>query len=279
MNGSRLISRRAFVGGPAPRAWRQGAGARLCRARRERRRIRAVVPGRTFAFPADHGPHPEFRIEWWYVTANLGDASGAAYGAQWTLFRQAIAAGRAAGGLGQPADLDGPCRRDPRRYAPLQPKPLPAAASARPASRQNRSSPGSMPGRCAGSTHCATTTWRRSSSRHRPPISPTRCGSTRPAAGAAGRRRLQPEIRARPGVVLLQPAAFYGERPRHHRRQACRGDRTGLDGSGMEQPAAGVGPDRLGLVLAAFQLGRKADAVPDASDRRQSLRLRQLDPV
>ena len=37
---------------------------------------------------------------------------GAAYGAQWTLFRQAIAAGRAAAGLGQPADLDGPCRGD-----------------------------------------------------------------------------------------------------------------------------------------------------------------------
>ena len=52
-----------------------------------------VVPGRTFAFPADHGPHPAFRIEWWYVTANLADNNGTAYGAQWTLFRQAIAAG------------------------------------------------------------------------------------------------------------------------------------------------------------------------------------------
>jgi predicted secreted hydrolase len=50
-----------------------------------------VSPGRTFSFPADHGPHPDFRIEWWYVTANLADAGGAAYGAQWTLFRQAMA--------------------------------------------------------------------------------------------------------------------------------------------------------------------------------------------
>jgi predicted secreted hydrolase len=48
-----------------------------------------VTPGRIFAFPADHGPHPDYRIEWWYVTANLVDAAGAAYGAQWTLFRQA----------------------------------------------------------------------------------------------------------------------------------------------------------------------------------------------
>jgi predicted secreted hydrolase len=48
-----------------------------------------VVPGRAFAFPADHLPHPGFRIEWWYVTANLTDADGADCGCQWTLFRQA----------------------------------------------------------------------------------------------------------------------------------------------------------------------------------------------
>jgi len=48
-----------------------------------------VTPGRVFVFPADHGPHPDYRIEWWYVTANLVDSTGTAYGAQWTLFRQA----------------------------------------------------------------------------------------------------------------------------------------------------------------------------------------------
>jgi predicted secreted hydrolase len=48
-----------------------------------------VVPHRTLVFPADHGAHPQFRIEWWYVTANLVDSAGTAYGAQWTLFRQA----------------------------------------------------------------------------------------------------------------------------------------------------------------------------------------------
>jgi predicted secreted hydrolase len=53
----------------------------------------SVIPGRMLTFPADHGPHPEYRIEWWYVTANLLDATGAAYGAQWTLFRQAMAPG------------------------------------------------------------------------------------------------------------------------------------------------------------------------------------------
>jgi predicted secreted hydrolase len=57
-----------------------------------------VVPGKTLVFPADHGPHPDFRIEWWYVTANLADAAGSAYGAQWTLFRQAMAPGPQAAG-------------------------------------------------------------------------------------------------------------------------------------------------------------------------------------
>jgi len=52
-----------------------------------------VTPGKIFSFPTDHGPHPDFRIEWWYVTADLVDRNGAAYGAQWTLFRQALAPG------------------------------------------------------------------------------------------------------------------------------------------------------------------------------------------
>src|SRR5215467_151528 len=52
-----------------------------------------VTPGKSFSFPADHGPHPDFRIEWWYLTANLIDANGAACGLQWTLFRQATEAG------------------------------------------------------------------------------------------------------------------------------------------------------------------------------------------
>jgi predicted secreted hydrolase len=57
-----------------------------------------VIRGKTLVFPADHGAHPDFRIEWWYVTANLTDATGSAYGAQWTLFRQAMAPGPQAEG-------------------------------------------------------------------------------------------------------------------------------------------------------------------------------------
>ncbi|MBS2035293.1 carotenoid 1,2-hydratase [bacterium] len=41
-------------------------------------------PGRRFRFPEDHGPHPDFRSEWWYFTGNLDD-----YGYELTIFRQA----------------------------------------------------------------------------------------------------------------------------------------------------------------------------------------------
>ncbi len=49
-----------------------------------------VVPGRSLEFPRDHGPHPDYRIEWWYLTANLADREGRHWGLQWTLFRQAL---------------------------------------------------------------------------------------------------------------------------------------------------------------------------------------------
>jgi predicted secreted hydrolase len=47
--------------------------------------------GRALHFPADHGPHPDYRIEWWYLTATLTGADGQDYGVQWTLFRSALA--------------------------------------------------------------------------------------------------------------------------------------------------------------------------------------------
>jgi len=49
-----------------------------------------VTPGRTLQFPRDHGAHPDYRIEWWYLTANLSDRDGRQWGLQWTLFRQAL---------------------------------------------------------------------------------------------------------------------------------------------------------------------------------------------
>jgi len=52
-------------------------------------------PAHAMTFPADHGAHPGFRIEWWYVTANLTSEDGTPYGLQWTLFRSALAPGGA----------------------------------------------------------------------------------------------------------------------------------------------------------------------------------------
>jgi predicted secreted hydrolase len=38
-------------------------------------------------FPADHGAHPDFRTEWWYITGWLDTADGRAQGFQVTFFR------------------------------------------------------------------------------------------------------------------------------------------------------------------------------------------------
>jgi predicted secreted hydrolase len=45
---------------------------------------------RGFAFPEDHGPHPGFRNEWWYVTGNLDAEDGHRYGIHVTFFRVAL---------------------------------------------------------------------------------------------------------------------------------------------------------------------------------------------
>ena len=57
----------------------------------------AVQP-RPFRFPEDHGAHPTFRSEWWYLTFALEGAGGREFGVQFTLFRRALFAG------GDPAD-------------------------------------------------------------------------------------------------------------------------------------------------------------------------------
>ncbi|MBV1787269.1 carotenoid 1,2-hydratase [Marinobacterium sp. D7] len=49
--------------------------------------FRQAQAGMPINLPADMGVHPEFRLEWWYLTANLQAEGGEAYGVQWTLFR------------------------------------------------------------------------------------------------------------------------------------------------------------------------------------------------
>jgi predicted secreted hydrolase len=46
-----------------------------------------VKPGVELQFPRDHGSHPEFRTEWWYLTGWVKDAGGRDLGLQITFFR------------------------------------------------------------------------------------------------------------------------------------------------------------------------------------------------
>ncbi|MEO6382393.1 MAG: lipocalin-like domain-containing protein, partial [Nitrobacter sp.] len=95
MSVSAKISRRAFATGLAM----LGLDRRLSLAQgfaglgNEASGFAEVTPGRRFVFSADHGPHPDYRIEWWYLTANLKDEKHNALGVQWTLFRQAMQPG------------------------------------------------------------------------------------------------------------------------------------------------------------------------------------------
>ncbi|GGI67262.1 carotenoid 1,2-hydratase [Shewanella hanedai] len=49
-----------------------------------------VDKNRAIVFPQDHLSHPDFRQEWWYLTANLETAQGEKLGLQWTQFRIAL---------------------------------------------------------------------------------------------------------------------------------------------------------------------------------------------
>ena len=52
---------------------------------------RAQVP-REFVFPADHGPHRDYRNEWWYLIGNLDTSDGRRFGFQATFFRIGLVA-------------------------------------------------------------------------------------------------------------------------------------------------------------------------------------------
>ncbi len=51
---------------------------------------RALGP-KQFTFPNDHGPHPEYKHEWWYFTGNLDTEEGQHFGFQLTFFRIGLA--------------------------------------------------------------------------------------------------------------------------------------------------------------------------------------------
>lgn len=67
-------------------------------------RYPVVRPGAAFRFPADHGAHPAYRTEWWYVTGWLKAQDGRELGFQVTFFRSRPAIDQA----------------NPSRFAPSQ---------------------------------------------------------------------------------------------------------------------------------------------------------------
>ncbi len=52
--------------------------------------FRAVTGPCGLTFPRDHGPHPNYRTEWWYYTGNVTDEENRAFGFQLTFFRRGI---------------------------------------------------------------------------------------------------------------------------------------------------------------------------------------------
>jgi predicted secreted hydrolase len=59
----------------------------------EREGFARALARRPLSFPRDHGPHPDFRTEWWYYTGNLTTAAGRHLGFQLTFFRVALTPG------------------------------------------------------------------------------------------------------------------------------------------------------------------------------------------
>jgi len=95
MSADRTLSRRSFAGGLALSALaaRKTLAQGFAGLGSEAGGFATVERGKRLIFPDDLAAHPEFRIEWWYLTANLVDSAGEACGVQWTLFRQALAPG------------------------------------------------------------------------------------------------------------------------------------------------------------------------------------------
>jgi predicted secreted hydrolase len=75
----------AFAAGPLPDLGISGKGASA------EGGFAQVLGPRAFEFPRDHGAHPEYRQEWWYVTGNLDATTGERFGFELTFFRFALA--------------------------------------------------------------------------------------------------------------------------------------------------------------------------------------------
>ena len=180
--------------------------------------------------------------------------------------------------LGQPADLDGPRRGDPRRHPPLQRNIC--ARRRRPGRRRGQAV--SRLDRCLGDARARADERRQHraarTQARRVPISATRCGSTpigrwccrAMPATAANRSANRPPIITASRFFKVTGRLTIDDKPVDVTGQAW------MDREWSSQPLASdqTGWDWFSL---HFDVRRKADAVPDAPDRRQALRLRQLD--
>jgi predicted secreted hydrolase len=63
----------------------------VLRSATQNRGFAQALEPRAFDFPADFGPHPQYRHEWWYLTGQLRAASGQEFGFELTFFRLALA--------------------------------------------------------------------------------------------------------------------------------------------------------------------------------------------
>ena len=252
MSASHKISRRALIGGISRSALAERTRAQGFAGLDENADgFAPVVPGKAFAFPADHGPHPEFRIEWWYVTANLADANGAAYGAQWTLFRQATRPGAQLEGwanqqvwMAHAAVTRADTHRSTEMFARggigqagVETDPFVAWIDA----WEMRGLDGWDADRIAPLQLTATATdfsYSLKLDADRPLVLQGDHGFSRKSErGQASYYYSQPFFKAA-GRITIDDKAIDGDRPR-------------LDGPRVEQPAARVRPVRLGLVVAA----------------------------
>ena len=275
MNASRLLTIMAAVllicfGADALAGGFAGLGS-------DARGFAEVVPGKSLVFPEDFGAHPKFRIEWWYLTANLMDESGASYGVQWTLFRRAMEPGPerarwsnqniwmghaavtssaehlfsetfARGGIGQAGVAVAPFRAwiDDWSFASRDASPE-AGLSRADGCRQ----------------------WAKLPLHPQPHI--------QHASRSARRARLQPQVGAWTGILLLQPTLFHGGRRPYLARPEDAGLGAGLDGPGVEQSAIGVRPKGVGLVLTSPCKWREGDAFSPEERENARFFCRDLD--
>ena len=181
-----------------------------------------VVPGVELQFPRDEGAHPDFRIEWWYVTGWVQDEAGAPLGFQVTFFRV-----RPGLGESNPSRFarGRSCSGTRRSRIPRHGRLRHAERSARDGlrsrvrARRARRRAGSTTGRCA-----------QDGDRYRAVVAGDDFSmqldlERDAAAAAAGRARLQPQgPEAARGQLLLQPAA--PARERRDRRSMASGARS-----------------------------------------------------